>query len=1018
MKSFLKFFSLAMLFAAIFTLTILTTNTTAMEIDVVNNVIYISDSGTGDGSSAANALGNETHPDYDGVRTYMNTALYQAAEKLSKTGGTIVICGNVTIGSAQCEPTSSSSISEFEFPKTDKTIRITSVYGEEDYTGSASFISADNSFINLNSPTLWENLNIVAAGNADRAICCNGYKTVFGNGLNCTYSDGKSSSHYLSIAGGSRYKALTSDTDVTIKSGKFRRVVGGIWTAASDKTNTLTGDTHIRIEGGSIYTMITGNSTYAATSNGVPSPLHDGDVYLTITGGSIDAQIFCVGVGGFKDTESNVYVSIEGGFFSSSRTTPILATYFENGVEKLTGNRPKAVYIDLSNSVNVTRTENLNRLITNLPENGQIVNYPAHWATSVTKVTAPSAKTVFTDDVIESRGGEVSVTYKNKHNNQTTYTDTVKYEDAKSVFKAVCDTTTAGSKTVSYQYGGIEYASENIQVIQAPKVTIKGAQIRINDAQQKVRFVAEHNNVLADGMTIKERGVIAVASDMLNNPEAFNHENTVAMFDYQPGETDIFKTEDGITTFSAITLHYIRQNNYCTDYTARAYIKVNYNGKDYYRYSDIIERNVYNIAKQAMVSGLEAKSTEEAMKTNVVDVYDNYNEFYPYNSSSHLRDRVLEYMETMANYAWQPKETFLVLNPSGSGHGSSITALFEKNKTYYGLPYVNDNLNQYETFIENFETTNGVNYFSNPNNKIIPLTGSYYIYDHDTYYLTDAQKDAAYQNYLNMPGNDCITAVLLSWNTVLNNREQIQAMNSTYSVIPGHDTGVIPVGDYEYSYEKHGYDTPSMVKATGTTRMFAAYAKLRKGDAMITLDTSTNVRHARLVVGVDTSKQIVTTLEQATTHITGRNNNYTTMTRKEYTFQQLFDTAYLPITIPELATGNSDSEFTYATDLDLANDLPNGEFNGKVISNRQIIYLRVTLKDSTGKEILNNKQFVPISGYSFHAREVELSDFNFLKNVNLTEGETYTLSLYVRTSGLKTLTSEVPAITNYQFTAK
>ena len=63
------------------------------------------------------------------------------------------------------------------------------------------------------------------------------------------------------------------------------------------------------------------------------------------------------------------------------------------------------------------------------------------------------------------------------------------------------------------------------------------------------------------------------------------------------------------TCFQSNHEHYIRQNNYCTDYTARAYIKINYNGKEYYRYSDVIERNIYNIAKQAMVSGLEAKST-------------------------------------------------------------------------------------------------------------------------------------------------------------------------------------------------------------------------------------------------------------------------------------------------------------------------------------------------------------------------------------------------------------------------
>jgi hypothetical protein len=375
-------------------------------------------------------------------------------------------------------------------------------------------------------------------------------------------------------------------------------------------------------------------------------------------------------------------------------------------------------------------------------------------------------------------------------------------------------------------------------------------------------------------------------------------------------------------------------------------------------------------------------------------------------------------MEAMADYAWQPEETFLVLNPAGSGHGSAITALFKKGETYYGLPYVNDNLSQYENFVEHFTTKNGINYFADPENRITPLNGGYIISDHDTYILSEAQKEAAYQNYLNMPGNDCITAVLLSWNTVLNNREQIQKMNSTYSVIPGHDTGVIPVGDYEYSYEKYGYDTPSMVNETGEEDMYAAYAKLQKGDALITLNTETNVRHARLVLSVDVNAKTVKTREQATVHITGNNGNYTTMPEKTYTFDELFKSAYLPITIPELKTGNSDMEFTYATELDLANDLPNKKLSGKVLSNRQIVSLRVTVTDSNGNEVLNNKEFVSIKGYSFHAREVELSDFDLLNGLNLQSGSEYKMSLKVRVSGLTNMEDEVPVITDYQFTAK
>ena len=141
------------------------------------------------------------------------------------------------------------------------------------------------------------------------------------------------------------------------------------------------------------------------------------------------------------------------------------------------------------------------------------------------------------------------------------------------------------------------------------------------------------------------------------------------------------------------------------------------------------------------------------------------------------------------------------------------------------------------------------------------------------------------------------------------------------------------------------------------------------------------------------------------------------MPQKTYTFQQLFDTAYLPITIPELTTGNSDTEFTYATDLDLAATLPNKALSGKVLSNRQIISVRVKVKDSRGEEIYNNNEYLSISGYSFHAREYDLANFD-LNGLSLTSGNGYTLSISAKVSGLKTVDSEVPIVTDYYFTAK
>ena len=69
-----------------------------------DNVVYVKDGGTGDGSSAAKAM----------------SSIVSAITSLSKTGGTVVVCGKTTVSS------------ENTTPATDYPVTVTSYFGGVD----------------------------------------------------------------------------------------------------------------------------------------------------------------------------------------------------------------------------------------------------------------------------------------------------------------------------------------------------------------------------------------------------------------------------------------------------------------------------------------------------------------------------------------------------------------------------------------------------------------------------------------------------------------------------------------------------------------------------------------------------------------------------------------------------------------------------------------------------------------------------------------------------------------------
>lgn len=155
-------------------------------------------------------------------------------------------------------------------------------------------------------------------------------------------------------------------------------------------------------------------------------------------------------------------------------------------------------------------------------------------------------------------------------------------------------------------------------------------------------------------------------------------------------------------------------------------------------------------------------------------------------------------------------------------------------------------------------------------------------------------------------GADCSSAVERSWQSI---GADIPA-KSTNAMTP--DNGFLRVGEYESPNDTFE-DTVKVAIANGKDKMFAAYALLQPGDAVV---CRTSTGHAMMVVGVDIVlrddgtinglKSTVTVVEQTggsrtiRNEATGKLVNTFFRIDQPYTFNDLLKEGYLPITCREL----------------------------------------------------------------------------------------------------------------------
>ena len=306
------------------------------------------------------------------------------------------------------------------------------------------------------------------------------------------------------------------------------------------------------------------------------------------------------------------------------------------------------------------------------------------------------------------------------------------------------------------------------------------------------------------------------------------------------------------------------------------------------------------------------------------------------------RDRAESYMRNMATILWRATKDIVYSNSSSNTDPTTDMndlTYIRAGRLYRGMPYSHA-AGGPSAFLE---------YASEPDEK-----GIYNISGLTWHSMNGTNKTARI-------GNDCASAVGLSWGTLGNSLKQDS--NTKYMTLK---YGYLRVGEYVSNEDAHTYTYP-VCEENGYEVMAAAYAQLQKADAVVRRNKADNNGHAMMVVSVHVDYMEDGTISGATSYVTvleqtsgtiekeacrydpelGENVYQTYLIDKKYTFFDLYSAGYLPITCKELIDPSPVAE--EAVSDSITPTTKEDMFIGALLTTRFIESVTVELCDESGK---------------------------------------------------------------------
>ena len=346
-----------------------------------------------------------------------------------------------------------------------------------------------------------------------------------------------------------------------------------------------------------------------------------------------------------------------------------------------------------------------------------------------------------------------------------------------------------------------------------------------------------------------------------------------------------------------------------------------------------------------------------------------------------LRQICIDYMELMTGIVWTPDGTNSYSYPSA--HSADEAGMLHLNEgvLYGGVPYTHASANL-EAFLDQYDETNGV----------VEIAGI---------------GDTIHQRM----GNNCGTAVFWAWQRVSSTIDYY----GTRQMCLAH--GCIPVGSYTYDESMPDFYTRStkmVCEDNGEDVMMASYALLKPGDG-VTMTVKGTGGHARLVKEievvrtaagkVDPDKSYVICLEQSSYGGKRETEDGTVVnigSENRYTFRNLYQKSYLPVTVAELCgrapVKKAEASLTEFTSLE---DLTKTTLSASYCISRADIIIC----DEDGKEIVTAFKEGSCETGAQYVMDMGKVLTKATLSRQLEKGKTYTVTVTARLGNGETVTA-------------
>jgi len=299
------------------------------------------------------------------------------------------------------------------------------------------------------------------------------------------------------------------------------------------------------------------------------------------------------------------------------------------------------------------------------------------------------------------------------------------------------------------------------------------------------------------------------------------------------------------------------------------------------------------------------------------------------------RDAALAYARKMASILWRSDTSITYKHVETSAAEFEIVA----GRLYEGLPYSYSG-STVEAFLDQPGTVDEKGIFNITGLNVALLGGT-----------SDTSRI----------GTDCSGLVNRSWQSF--GASVVPESSSAMTV----GRGYLKVGDY--TAPEMGYsDTKADCETNGPAKMFEAYALLQQSDAVVKYKKGSG-GHAMLVIGVDVkfnekgaidgAKSVCTIIDQEGLQRAGKTyyNGYLgeevhvcIRSDTKYTFNQLFNQGYLPITCKELVDPSPIGD-TYISDTLTVQPTKDNLLTGVIGCSHAMDMARIVITDAAGQVV-------------------------------------------------------------------